>query len=265
MARKIAYFVGKDGTKYVHSRFALPTDTEALRLGSGDSSQLRYVLESIEANKARQIPIDQLPVDNGPYSYEFEPLDEPMRYVYLPDDLHLEVMHNFLVMLESEDSDAIVEVRANASAWGPMEDYVRLAANLVLGEVAAWCNRLALRVRDYPISEERLAHAARCLLWADSMGLDKNRALRHVIDRMAADQTIDPDVAMAELETSSDSDELDSKALEAVSALPTKVSEYRSGKLGIANMFVGVVMKATGGKYRANDVKSAIDRALAAA
>jgi Asp-tRNA(Asn)/Glu-tRNA(Gln) amidotransferase B subunit len=82
---------------------------------------------------------------------------------------------------------------------------------------------------------------------------------------MAADQTIDPDVAMAELETSSDSDELDSKALEAVSALPAKVAEYRNGKLGIANMFVGVVMKATGGKYRANDVKAAIDRALAAA
>jgi Asp-tRNA(Asn)/Glu-tRNA(Gln) amidotransferase B subunit len=220
-------------------------------------------MESIETDRSRGI--EQLPTENGPYTFEWEPVEEAMKFVRLPDDPHTEVMHNLLVFLDTENPDAIVETRANAGSWGPLEDYVKVSANLVLGEVAAWCNRMALHVTDYPIAEDRLVHAARCLLWTDHLGIDKNRAIRHVIDRMIEDRTLDAHIALMEIEVSNDSDELLIRAKEAIASMPAKVSEYKGGKLGIANLFVGMVMKSTAGKYRANDVKAAVDAALSEA
>jgi Asp-tRNA(Asn)/Glu-tRNA(Gln) amidotransferase B subunit len=94
-------------------------------------------------------------------------------------------------------------------------------------------------------------------------GTVSRRAAKDVLAEMV-EKGGDPaeHVARLGLEKVSDADELGPVIDEVLEAWPEKVEEYRAGKKALIGLFVGQVMKATGGAADPKAVKEMLGRRL---
>jgi aspartyl-tRNA(Asn)/glutamyl-tRNA(Gln) amidotransferase subunit B len=135
----------------------------------------------------------------------------------------------------------------------------KLAANWVMGELAAALNRdgvevahsrvdaqslagLIARIADATISG-KLAKEVFESMWLDGKDADaiiEAKGLRQITDASAIEKTID----------------------EVLAANPQQLADYRSGKDKLFGFFVGQVMKATGGKANPAQVNDLLKRKL---
>ncbi|WBA43137.1 Asp-tRNA(Asn)/Glu-tRNA(Gln) amidotransferase subunit GatB [Hymenobacter canadensis] len=133
--------------------------------------------------------------------------------------------------------DELTRLTSNAKA----------AANWVTGPVKAYLNERALTLDQFPLTTQHLADIIQLI--------DDNKVGQSVASKQLFPFLLDnpTHTAAAAAEAQGLLQQSDSGALEAMiqqvlDANPAKVAEYRAGKKSLTGMFMGELMKLTGGK-----------------
>ncbi len=142
----------------------------------------------------------------------------------------------------------------------------KLAANWIMGELAAQLNRAELELDASPVSARQLG----LLITRVQDGTLSGKTAREVFAALwSADEETRGDVdAIIEtrgLRQISDGSAIAEAVAAVLAANPKNVEEYRAGKAKALNALVGQVMKATGGRANPQQVSDALRAALAAA
>ena len=139
----------------------------------------------------------------------------------------------------------------------------KLAANWVMGEVAASLNRAELEIERCPVSPAQLAQVLQRIL----DGTVSNKGGREIFQALWQDssQTVDGIIESRGLKQVSDTSLIDPIIDEVLAANPVAVTEYRSGKEKAFNSLVGQVMKAAKGKANPAQVNARLKEKLAEA
>ena len=121
----------------------------------------------------------------------------------------------------------------------------KLAANWVMGELAAALNRENLEVGSGRLAPERLAG----LLQRISDQTISGKIAKEVFEAMwSGGASADEVIAERGLRQITDSSAIERVIEEVIARNPGQLAEYRAGKDKLFGFFVGQVMKATGGK-----------------
>jgi aspartyl-tRNA(Asn)/glutamyl-tRNA(Gln) amidotransferase subunit B len=167
--------------------------------------------------------------------------------------------------LPAADAAALVSSRALADyyeevvAAGPLD--TKLAANWVLGELAAAMNRAEIDIEAVPIAPARLAG----LLARVADGTISGKIAKEVFDAIwAGEGDADPIIANRGLKQISDAGTLARIVDEVLAANPATVAEFRAGKEKAFNSLVGQAMKATRGKANPAQVNAILKAKLGA-
>ena len=136
----------------------------------------------------------------------------------------------------------------------------KLAANWVMGEVAASLNREEKDCRDCPIAAQALAQ----LLVRIVDGTISNKIARDVFTDMWADPQASPDAIIEAkgLKQISDTGAIGAMVDEVLAAHPAIVAEFRAGKQKAFNSLVGQVMKVAKGKANPSQVNELLKQRL---
>jgi aspartyl-tRNA(Asn)/glutamyl-tRNA(Gln) amidotransferase subunit B len=137
----------------------------------------------------------------------------------------------------------------------------KLAANWIMGELAAQLNRDARDIADCPVTAAQLAALTRRI---DDRTLSSKTA-KDVFGALWAGEhggDVDAIIAARGLAQVSDTAALQAAVDAAIAANPKSVAEYRAGKDKALNALVGQVMKATGGRANPQQVSELLRKAL---
>jgi aspartyl-tRNA(Asn)/glutamyl-tRNA(Gln) amidotransferase subunit B len=136
----------------------------------------------------------------------------------------------------------------------------KLAANWVMGEVAAALNRDEKEIDACPLSAAALAK----LLLRISDGTISNKIARDVFTDMWTSNTMDADAIIEAkgLKQISDSGAIGAMVDEVIASQPAIVQEYRAGKQKAFNSLVGQVMKLAKGKANPAQVNDLLKQRL---
>lgn len=148
-----------------------------------------------------------------------------------------------------------------AAAGGLPAGQAKLAANWIMGEVAAALHRDEIGVADCPVAPARLA----TLIGRIIDGTISNKIAREVFAAMwAGEQQGDPDAIIEArgLRQISDSGAIGAMIDEVLAAHPAVVEEYRAGKQKAFNSLVGQIMKAAKGKANPQQVNELLKQKL---
>jgi len=123
----------------------------------------------------------------------------------------------------------------------------KAAANWVMGPVKSYLNERALAIEDFPLDPGQLAGIIE-LIEAGKLNYSvaSKQLFPHLLEHPQANAT-----GAAEslgLLTQADTGELAGLVQQVLAANPAKVAEYRAGKKSLTGMFMGELMKLTGGK-----------------
>jgi aspartyl-tRNA(Asn)/glutamyl-tRNA(Gln) amidotransferase subunit B len=220
------------------------TVVQETRLYDPDKGETRPMRSKEEANDYRYFPDpDLLPVELDAAFIEAVRSTLPE----LPDDKAARFARDY--GLSAYDAGVLTASRELA---GYYEEVVKLApgdaklaANWVMGELAAALNRENLEVSSGKLPAARLAELLRRIADRTISG----KIAKEVFEAMWSGGTgADEVIAARGLRQITDSDAI-LRAIEDVMAKnPAQLAEYRAGKDKLFGFFVGQVMKATGGK-----------------
>ena len=123
----------------------------------------------------------------------------------------------------------------------------KAAANWVTGPVKAYLNERALPLAEFPLTPEHLAGIIELI---DEHKISHSVAVKqlfpYLLDHPTANVT-----GAAETQgllQQSDAGALEAQVQQVLAAHPAKVAEYKAGKKSLTGMFMGELMKLTGGK-----------------
>jgi aspartyl-tRNA(Asn)/glutamyl-tRNA(Gln) amidotransferase subunit B len=123
----------------------------------------------------------------------------------------------------------------------------KAAANFIMGAVKSYLNEKAFHIKDFPISASRIAELINLV---DEGKISNSVASKDLFQALLEDPE---SLALAKAQAlnliqESNEDELQALVEKALASNPAKVEEYRAGKKGLLGMFMGQVMKLSGGK-----------------
>jgi aspartyl-tRNA(Asn)/glutamyl-tRNA(Gln) amidotransferase subunit B len=125
--------------------------------------------------------------------------------------------------------------------------HFKAVANWVMGPVKSWINANALSMKDFPISANSLARLCELV---EEGGISHTAAVQKLFPALLNEPEEDPSELANRmgLQQVQDTSELTRLAQEVFMAWPEKVAAYRSGKKGMIGLFMGELMKKSGGK-----------------
>jgi aspartyl-tRNA(Asn)/glutamyl-tRNA(Gln) amidotransferase subunit B len=213
---------------------------------------LRALLEEIEATIARA---EKAGVDAAWIARVREAmpeLPEAMQARFVRD--YALSMHDAIALTASRDLAAYFETVAKDSPDSKM------AANWMLGEVAAALNRSDLDIARAPVAANDLAR----LLSRIADGTISGKIAKEVFDAMWAGEG-GPDAIIDQrgLRQISDEGAIEKIVDDALAANAAIVAEYKAGKEKAFNSLVGKVMAASRGKANPAQVNAILKRKLA--
>jgi aspartyl-tRNA(Asn)/glutamyl-tRNA(Gln) amidotransferase subunit B len=121
----------------------------------------------------------------------------------------------------------------------------KLAANWVMGDLAALLKNVGLEIEASPVSAERLGELVALIVSGELTG----KLAKEVLPKMF--ESGDTAAAVVEregLKTISDTGELERMIDEVIAGNPKQLEQYRAGKASLIGFFVGQVMKASRGQ-----------------
>ncbi|MFZ9680599.1 MAG: Asp-tRNA(Asn)/Glu-tRNA(Gln) amidotransferase subunit GatB [Bacteroidia bacterium] len=141
--------------------------------------------------------------------------------------------------------------------------HTKQAANWTMGPVKSWLNAKALSVVDLPISAASLAQLINAV---QDEKLTHHQAVQQVWPAWLEQpesrlEDLLKDLGLGE---PTQDDNLPSVVQEVLAAYPAKVQEYRDGKKGLLALFMGEIMKRTGGKAQPAKASAMLKEALEA-
>ncbi|MBI1315932.1 Asp-tRNA(Asn)/Glu-tRNA(Gln) amidotransferase subunit GatB [bacterium] len=152
--------------------------------------------------------------------------------------------------LSPYDASVLVEDKAMADYFEhlvALHNRPKACANVLNTQIRAYLNQNGVELSEYPVVPERLAALLECI---ESGSLSHSAAFQKILPLMESGQTAHP-LSIAEAEgllQDRDEDRLRPIVLEVLEAYPAKVEEYLGGKKGLLGLFMGEVMKRSGGK-----------------
>jgi aspartyl-tRNA(Asn)/glutamyl-tRNA(Gln) amidotransferase subunit B len=123
----------------------------------------------------------------------------------------------------------------------------KAAANWVMGPVKSYLNEMAVDVTRFPLEPATIASI---ILLVESGKVSYSAASQKLFPALLSRPGANPATLAEELNLMQDSntDTLKSYVETAISKYPDKVAEYKGGKVGVIGLFMGEVMKLSGGK-----------------
>lgn len=123
----------------------------------------------------------------------------------------------------------------------------KASANWLLGPVKAWMNEYALEMNDFPIPVTRMSELIQIIKEGST---NFSVASTKIFPEMLQNIELHPlEIAKnLNLIQNRDEDSIKTWIEEVLQMYPGKVEEYKNGKKGILGLFVGEVMKKSGGK-----------------
>ena len=123
----------------------------------------------------------------------------------------------------------------------------KAAANWLIGPVKSYLNDNSLEITAFELSPERLAGLVKLV---DSGKVNHSVAVHRLFPAMLKDVTKTADSLAKELNLliSVNGNEVDRFIHDAIAKYPDKVIEYKKGKKGVLQLFMGEIMKSSKGK-----------------
>jgi aspartyl-tRNA(Asn)/glutamyl-tRNA(Gln) amidotransferase subunit B len=165
----------------------------------------------------------------------------------LPKELAEQFMREY--QLPAYDAHVLTDDKEIADYYQELVQHTahyKAAANWVMGEIKSYLNERHLTYADFTVRPKQIATIL-ALLHQDKIN---SNAAKTIFHKMAEG---DPQSAQEIAESnnllqSSDSNELEAWVQQALATMPDKVAEYKKGKKGNLNLFMGIVMKISKGK-----------------
>ena len=135
------------------------------------------------------------------------------------------------------------------------------AANWMMGEVKGYINEMAIDIASFPVTPKNLAALINMV---DNNEMGRTMASQQLFPILMKEPTKSaPELAAAHgLVQVDDLGELDGWIQSALAAFPDKVEEYKGGKKGILGLFMGEVMRLSGGKADPKKINQMLREAL---
>jgi aspartyl-tRNA(Asn)/glutamyl-tRNA(Gln) amidotransferase subunit B len=166
----------------------------------------------------------------------------------LPNELHDRFVQE--LKLTEYDASVLTDTKAIALYFTELvtktKNY-KAAANWMMGAVKSYLNENALTIDRFPVKPERIAEL---IVIIDEGKISNTVASQQIFPKMVEH----PEKTPLEIATGlnviqeSNSDALQELVNKAIEGNPAKVAEYKAGKVNLVAMFMGEVMKLSGGK-----------------
>jgi len=126
------------------------------------------------------------------------------------------------------------------------ENY-KSAANWVMGPIKSWLNENNFEMNRFPVSADNIAGLIGLI---DSGKVSHSLAVQKIFPRMIEYPAAAPEQIIEEnnLLQESNRDEIMKLIYRSLKKYPEKVKEYQQGKKGLTGLFMGEIMKKSGGK-----------------
>jgi aspartyl-tRNA(Asn)/glutamyl-tRNA(Gln) amidotransferase subunit B len=198
-----------------------------------------------EANDYRYFPEpDLLPVQVS----ESRISDVKKQMPPLPSELY--ERYTTLYHLSDYDARVITENKATALYFEALTEHTtnyKAAANRLMTDIKGYLNQNVIEIDQFPVKPVRIAQL---IALVDEGKVSNSAASQRIFPLLCAQPDTHPEsIARAEnLMQESDVSILEEFAAQALAKYPDKVAEYKAGKKGLMGLFMGEVMKMSGGK-----------------
>ena len=166
----------------------------------------------------------------------------------LPNDLFKKYVNEY--KLSAYDAGVLTDTKEVSDYFNELTKHTsnyKAAANMVMGPIKSYLNEMAVEMIDFPITTERISQLIQII---DEGKISHSVAVQNVFPEMINSAEKNP-LLIAEalnLLLEGNDDTLKTYIEQALSKYPDKVTEYKSGKVGLIGLFMGEVMKLSGGK-----------------
>jgi aspartyl-tRNA(Asn)/glutamyl-tRNA(Gln) amidotransferase subunit B len=166
----------------------------------------------------------------------------------LPEQLYNRFTNDF--NLSHYDASVLTEGKEVATYYLEITDHTenyKAAANYLMGPVKAYLNKNAIELSEFNLNARQIAELIRLV----DEGVVSNAVAEQKLFPAMVEQPAKGAKELAEelnVIQSSDADFIDDLIARALEAYPDKVEEYKAGKKGLLGLFMGEVMKHSGGK-----------------
>jgi aspartyl-tRNA(Asn)/glutamyl-tRNA(Gln) amidotransferase subunit B len=183
----------------------------------------------------------------------------------LPNELHRRYVKDF--RLSEYDSSVLTDLKEIALWFNELAKHTKnykAAANWVMVNVKGYLNENALHISDFPVSPQQLAGLIALI---DEGKISHSTASQKIFPELIRQPAKSALQIAQELNLiqESNADALQDLVNQAIAKYPEKVTEYKNGKVSLVGLFMGEVMKLSGGKadpkVASKLVKDTLDKA----
>ncbi len=233
------------------------TVVQETRLYDADKNETRSMRSKEEANDYRYFPDpDLLPIVIS--AEEIEAIRSTLPE--LPDAKCARYMDT--LALSEKDAKALTVDRDMADYYEAVQQAIgdaKMAANWILGDVAALNNKHAIEFKECPVNPEQLIG----LLKRIQDNTISGKIAKEVFEAMyAGEGDADTIIDKKGLKQITDTGAIEAIIDEIIANNPSQVAEFQSGKDKLIGFFVGQVMKASKGKANPGQVNQLLQTKL---
>lgn len=180
----------------------------------------------------------------------------------LPNELHKRYTEQF--GLSEYDATMLTNEKEVAMWYEALIQHTtnyKAACNWILGPIKAYLNENALHIDDLKITQEQVAGI---IALVDAGKISASTAAEKILPELASDKSLTAQAVAEKLNLIQDANEDDIKniAREVLAAWPDKVENYKKGNKGMLGLFMGELMKKSGGKANPKVASSIIQELL---
>jgi aspartyl-tRNA(Asn)/glutamyl-tRNA(Gln) amidotransferase subunit B len=166
----------------------------------------------------------------------------------LPDDIFGRLTGEY--KLPAQDAEVVTESPEFANYFLKLAGITpdaKAAANWMLGPVKAWLNENNRLIGEFPLTAGKLASLIRLV---EDGKVSYSSARQKLFPRLIGQPSADPEKMATALDLLMESGEdiIMKQVMEALDRYPEKIREYHRGKKGLVGLFMGEVMKISGGR-----------------
>ena len=152
--------------------------------------------------------------------------------------------------LSEYDATVLTEEKGLADYFENIISYgtkFKPTANWTLGPIKSWLNENNSEINKFPVSPEKIAAL---ILMVDEGKLSFSTASTKLFNELLNNPNLEPEKIAEERNwlQESNTDAIASMIEQVLNKFPEKVTEYKKGKKGLMDLFVGEVMKLSKGK-----------------
>ncbi len=182
----------------------------------------------------------------------------------LPHELYKKFTEKY--SLSDYDAFSLTDSKETALYFDEITSYTenyKAASNWMMGPVKSYLNELTLALEQFPLKPKQIAGMIALI---DSGKVSYSAATQSIFPELIK-QPSKTSLEIAEqldLIQNSNADDLNAFVIAALAKYPDKVEEYRGGKKGVLGLFMGEVMKLSGGKADPKVTNDLVRKALEA-